>query len=160
MVVPPMRNFGNSKTMPLILSGSNVVAMARTGSEKNHRPVSDKDNDLKHLQAHALLNPMVVSSNASATFNLPAQVIPSSLMIVSSLSPSIVSTIYGLETSRLAWQALNSRFAAPSTSRISLIKRKLQSVQQGSMSCQSFLDEVNLSQMNYQQLANLLRILT
>ena len=45
--------------------------------------------------------------------------------IVSSLSPSIVSTIYGLETSRLAWQGLNSSFAAPSTSRISLIKRKL-----------------------------------
>ena len=34
------------------------------------------------------------------------------------------------------------RFAAPSTSRISLIKRKLQSLQQGSMSCQSFLDGV------------------
>ena len=43
---------------------------------------------------------------------------------------------------RLAWKAFNSRFATPSTSRISLIKRKLQSVQQGSMSCQSFLDEV------------------
>ncbi|XP_010655794.1 uncharacterized protein LOC104880545 [Vitis vinifera] len=62
--------------------------------------------------------------------------------IVSSLSPSIVSTIYGLETSRLAWQDLNLRFVALSTSRISLIKRKLQSFQQGSMSCQSFQDEV------------------
>ena len=48
--------------------------------------------------------------------------------IVSSLYPSIVSIIYGLETSRLAWQALNSHFDAPSTSRISLIKRKLQSL--------------------------------
>ncbi|KAG6777840.1 hypothetical protein POTOM_017678 [Populus tomentosa] len=56
--------------------------------------------------------------------------------IISSLSPTVVSTIYGLETSRLAWQALGARFAAPSTSRISLIKRKLQSSQQGSMSCQ------------------------
>jgi len=54
----------------------------------------------------------------------------------------VVSTIYGLETSRLAWQALGARFAAPSTSRISLIKRKLQSLQQGSLSCQNFLDEV------------------
>ena len=62
--------------------------------------------------------------------------------IVSSLSPSIVSTIYGLKTSRLAWQALNLRFVAPSTSLISLIKKKLQSLQQSSMSCQSFLDEV------------------
>jgi hypothetical protein len=62
--------------------------------------------------------------------------------IISSLTPSVVSTIYGLETSRLAWQALGARFAAPSTSRISLIKRKLQSLQQGSLSCQKFLDEV------------------
>ncbi|KAJ0082424.1 hypothetical protein Patl1_10400 [Pistacia atlantica] len=62
--------------------------------------------------------------------------------IVSSLSPAVVSTIYGLETSQLAWQSLGARFAVPLTSRISLIKRKLQSLQQGSMSCQSFLDEV------------------
>ncbi|KAA8518468.1 hypothetical protein F0562_015942 [Nyssa sinensis] len=62
--------------------------------------------------------------------------------IISSLSPTVVSTIYGLETSQLAWQALGARFAAPSTSRISLIKRKLQSLLQGSMSCQNFLDEV------------------
>ncbi|XP_038975286.1 uncharacterized protein LOC120106363 [Phoenix dactylifera] len=42
--------------------------------------------------------------------------------IISSLSPSVVSTVYGLETSRLAWQALASRFAAQSKSRISHIK--------------------------------------
>nr|TKR85542.1 hypothetical protein D5086_0000246840 [Populus alba] len=62
--------------------------------------------------------------------------------IISSLSPMVVSTIYGLETSRLAWQALGACFAAPSTSRISLIKRKLQSLQQGSLPCQKFLNEV------------------
>jgi hypothetical protein len=45
--------------------------------------------------------------------------------IISSLSPTVVSTIYGFKTSRLAWQALGACFAAPSTSRISLIKRKL-----------------------------------
>ncbi|KAB5547844.1 hypothetical protein DKX38_011250 [Salix brachista] len=62
--------------------------------------------------------------------------------IISSLSPAVVSTIYGLKTSRLAWQALGARFAAPSTSRISLIKRKLQSLQQGSMQCQQLLDAI------------------
>jgi hypothetical protein len=62
--------------------------------------------------------------------------------IISSLSPTVVSTIYGFETSRLAWQALGACSAAPSTSRISLIKRKLQSLQQRSLSCQNFLDEV------------------
>jgi len=61
---------------------------------------------------------------------------------LSSLSPTVVSTIYGLETSRLSWQAVGACFAVPSTSRISLIKRKLQSSQQGSLSCQKFLDEV------------------
>jgi len=55
--------------------------------------------------------------------------------IISSLSPTVVSTIYGLKTSRLAWQALGARFTVPLTSRISLIKRKLQSLQQGSLSC-------------------------
>ena len=48
--------------------------------------------------------------------------------IISSLSPMVVSTIYGLETSWLAWQALGACFVAPSTSRVSLIKRKLQSL--------------------------------
>jgi hypothetical protein len=47
--------------------------------------------------------------------------------IISSLSTTMVSTIYGLETSRLAWQALGACFAAPLTSCIYLIKRKLQS---------------------------------
>ncbi|KAF9673926.1 hypothetical protein SADUNF_Sadunf10G0074600 [Salix dunnii] len=62
--------------------------------------------------------------------------------IISSLSLVVVSTIYGLETSRLAWQALGACFIAPSTSRISLITGKLQSLQQGSMQCQSFLNVV------------------
>nr|TKS16630.1 hypothetical protein D5086_0000021600 [Populus alba] len=33
----------------------------------------------------------------------------------------VVSTIYGIETSRLAWQALGAFFVVPSTSHISLI---------------------------------------
>ncbi|KAA8517361.1 hypothetical protein F0562_017633 [Nyssa sinensis] len=54
-----------------------------------------------------------------------------------------------LNSAYVVWQykdqtvlVLGARFAASSTSRISLIKRKLQSLQQGSMSCQNFLDEV------------------
>jgi hypothetical protein len=71
----------------------------------------------------------------------------------------VVFTIYGLETSRLAWQALGAHFVAPSTSRISLIKRKLQSLQQGSSSCHNFLDEVKLLLMNFLLLGNLLLVL-
>jgi hypothetical protein len=40
----------------------------------------------------------------------------------------VVSTVYGFETSRLAWQVFGARFVMPS---ISLIKQMLQSLQQG-----------------------------
>ncbi|KAG6792959.1 hypothetical protein POTOM_002126 [Populus tomentosa] len=96
------------------------------------------------------------SSLSPGAFHLPAQVISIKLdgtnflykdqtilgWIISSLSPTVVSTIYGLETSYLVWKALGACFVAPSTSCISLIKRKLQSLQQGFLSCQNFLDEV------------------
>jgi len=36
--------------------------------------------------------------------------------IISFLSHAVVSTIYGLETSRFAWQALGARFVTPLTS--------------------------------------------
>ncbi|RVW72571.1 hypothetical protein CK203_060073 [Vitis vinifera] len=52
------RNFGSSKIMPLILSGSDIVAMARTGSEKNHRPPSP-------LPAH------IMHHNSSASTTMP-----------------------------------------------------------------------------------------
>ncbi|RVW24983.1 hypothetical protein CK203_110147 [Vitis vinifera] len=110
---------------------------------------------------------MVVSSNASATFNLPTQVISIKLDGTNFLAWSAqlipLFRSYGLmgivdgsnpcphqySSDELCDQgvfnsayALNLRFVAPSTSLISLIKRKLQSLQQSSMSCQSFLDEV------------------
>jgi hypothetical protein len=53
-------------------------------------------------------------------------------LIICSIAPSLVSSMYGLKTSQLAWNALATKFAAQSRSRISNLKRQLQSLQQGS----------------------------
>jgi len=52
--------------------------------------------------------------------------------ILCSLSPTILSSVYGLNTSRSAWAYLAGRYADQSRSRISHLKRQLQSLQQGS----------------------------
>uniref|UniRef100_A0A6N2LAH9 Uncharacterized protein n=1 Tax=Salix viminalis TaxID=40686 RepID=A0A6N2LAH9_SALVM len=61
--------------------------------------------------------------------------------IISSISPTLVASLYGLDTSLLAWQSLADRFASQSKSRISHLKRQLQNLQQGSLSCASYLTE-------------------
>jgi hypothetical protein len=55
------------------------------------------------------------------------------------LSESVLATVYGLNTSRQVWSALASRFASQSRSRISHIKRQLQNLKQGSMTCSDYL---------------------
>jgi hypothetical protein len=50
-------------------------------------------------------------------------------LIICALAPSLVPSMYGLKTSRLAWSNLATRFAAQSRSRISHLKRQLQSLQ-------------------------------
>jgi len=61
--------------------------------------------------------------------------------IICSLSPSIVSTMYGLKTSYEAWTTLATRYASQSKSRISHLKQQLQSLQQGSPSCTEYLNQ-------------------
>jgi hypothetical protein len=56
-----------------------------------------------------------------------------------SLSPSVLSTVYGLHTSRQVWSALSTRFTSQSRSRVSHLKRQLQGLQQGSKSCTEYL---------------------
>nr|TKS09263.1 hypothetical protein D5086_0000093900 [Populus alba] len=115
----------------------------------------------ERLIANASNDPMATTSDfSSAAFHLPAQVISikldgtNFLAWTAQLLPLFRS--YGLmgivdgsdfcppqfSSEEYKIQALGARFAAPSTSRISLIKRKLQSLQQGSLPCQKFLDEV------------------
>jgi hypothetical protein len=61
--------------------------------------------------------------------------------ILSSLTPALMSSMYGLNTSRSAWTYLASRFSDQSRSRISHLKRQLQSLQQGSMTCTEYLNQ-------------------
>jgi hypothetical protein len=70
--------------------------------------------------------------------------------IICSLSPSIVSTMYGLKTSSEAWTILATRYASQSKSRISHLKRQLQGLQQGNKSCTEYL---NLAKQWADQLA-------
>jgi hypothetical protein len=59
--------------------------------------------------------------------------------IICSLSPSLVSSMYGLNTSHQAWTALATRYASQSKSRISHLKRQLQNLQQGDKTCTEYL---------------------
>jgi len=67
-----------------------------------------------------------------------------------SLSPSVLSTVYGLHTLRQVWSALSTRFASQSRSRVSHLKRQLQVLQQGSKSCTEYF---NLAKSIADQLA-------
>jgi hypothetical protein len=60
--------------------------------------------------------------------------------IICSLTPSLVSSMYGLNTSHTAWATLASRYADQSRSQISHLKRQLQSLQQGSKNCIEYLN--------------------
>jgi len=55
------------------------------------------------------------------------------------LSPKVLSTIYGLETSRQVWTSLANHFANQSKSRIANLKTQLQSLHQGSKNCTDYI---------------------
>jgi hypothetical protein len=57
------------------------------------------------------------------------------------ISSTLVAFLYGLDSSFLAWQPLVARFASQSKSRISYFKLQLQNLQQGSLTCASYLAE-------------------
>jgi hypothetical protein len=60
------------------------------------------------------------------------------------LSDKVLSTVYGLDTSRLVWAALANRFASQSRSRIAHLKRQLQTLKQGSKTCSKFLQTAKM----------------
>jgi len=51
----------------------------------------------------------------------------------------VLSTIYGLDTSRQVWSSLADQFANQSKSRIANLKKQLQSLNQGSKSCSDYI---------------------
>jgi hypothetical protein len=60
--------------------------------------------------------------------------------ILASISERLVSTIYGLTTSKQVWTTLQNRFSSQSRSRISHLKRQLQMLTQGGKTCSAYLD--------------------
>ncbi|KAJ0092460.1 hypothetical protein Patl1_27129 [Pistacia atlantica] len=60
--------------------------------------------------------------------------------ILASLSEKLVSTVYGLETSKQVWSVLQAHFSSQSRSRISHLKRQLQTLTQGTNSCSEYLE--------------------
>jgi len=61
--------------------------------------------------------------------------------ILCSLSPAILTSMYGLNTSKSAWAYLTGRYTDQSRSRISHLKRQLQSLQQGRKTCTEYLNQ-------------------
>ena len=55
------------------------------------------------------------------------------------LSESVLTTMFGLNSSNQVWSALKTRFASESRSRVSHLKHQLQSLNQGFKSCSEYL---------------------
>jgi hypothetical protein len=55
------------------------------------------------------------------------------------LSESVLSTIYGLQTSHQVWTSLATKFASSTRSHVSHLKRQLQTLKQGSKTCSEYL---------------------
>ncbi|KAJ0098197.1 hypothetical protein Patl1_28420 [Pistacia atlantica] len=55
------------------------------------------------------------------------------------LSEKVLSTVYGLTTSKQVWNTLSTRFASRSRFKISHLKRQLQTLQQGTKNCSDYL---------------------
>ncbi len=58
---------------------------------------------------------------------------------IATLSEKVLSTVYGLDTSRQVWCALANRYAAPSKTRIQELRRQLQGLRQGDKSCSEYM---------------------
>jgi hypothetical protein len=65
-------------------------------------------------------------------------------VITGSLSEKVLAIVYGLNTSQQAWTALATKFASRSKSRISNLKKQLQSLSQGPKSCADYLQSAKL----------------
>jgi hypothetical protein len=75
------------------------------------------------------------------------------------LAEKVLSTVYGLNTSKLVWNSLANRFASQSKSRIYNIKHQLQSLRQGSKICSEYLKLPKDGLINLQPLASQLRMM-
>jgi hypothetical protein len=60
------------------------------------------------------------------------------------LSEKVLSTVYGLDTSKQVWNTLATKFANDSRSRIANLKRQLLSLHQGSLTCSEYIQSAKL----------------
>jgi K+-sensing histidine kinase KdpD len=89
------------------------------------------------LQRQSLMMKETTPNPEYHTWNKKDQYLLS--VITGSLSEKILATVYGLNTSQQAWIALATKFASKSKSRISNLKKQLQSLTQGPRSCADYL---------------------
>lgn len=58
---------------------------------------------------------------------------------IATLSEKVLSTVYGLDTSRQVWCALANRYGSPSKTRIQELRLQLQGLRQGDKSCSEYM---------------------
>jgi hypothetical protein len=143
--IPPTDNTSTFSILPNLsqlfkLEGPNYLAWV-----SQFQPIL-RGNDLQGLvDGSDCCPPQFLSSEGNTQASNPAyatwqkkdQLLLS--WIISSLSPSIVSSMYGVNTSYQAWTTLATKYASQSKSRISHLKRQLQTLQQGTKSCTEYL---------------------
>ncbi|KAF9664573.1 hypothetical protein SADUNF_Sadunf16G0032600 [Salix dunnii] len=64
--------------------------------------------------------------------------------LYASITEKLVSTVLNLETSKQVWDALQARFSSTSRSRVTFLKRQLQTISQGNRNCLSYIEEAKL----------------
>jgi hypothetical protein len=138
---PPTENLSTFSMLPNLsqlfkLEGPNYLAWV-----SQFQPIL-RGNDLQGLvDGSDYCPPQFINSEEGNRITNPAYVTwqrKDQLLlswIISSLTPSIVSSMYGVNTSFQAWTTLATKFASQSKSRISHLKRQLQTLQQGSKTC-------------------------
>ena len=62
-------------------------------------------------------------------------------LILSSISPNLVASFYGQNTSKQVWNALKIKFLNQSRSHIAHMRRQLQTITQGSKNCSAYLED-------------------
>lgn len=87
--------------------------------------------DLVNAQGNKTLNPVFTVWTKKDQYLLS--------WINFTLSEDVLSTVYGLDTSRQVWIALANIFASQSHSHIAHLKKQLQSLTQGSKTCSEYL---------------------
>jgi hypothetical protein len=58
---------------------------------------------------------------------------------IATLTLQVVPIVYGCKTSAQVWTTLSTRYASPSRSHVTQLKRKLQTLRQGSKPCTEFI---------------------